>query len=75
MSRLVMSYKSLNKMTSLVKILPRKTALRKAASLRLSIHGDLNSSKSYLKNSVIRHLTYCPIDILNSAILLPLMAH
>ena len=37
MSRLVICYKSLNRMTSLVKTSPWKTALRKTASLRLSM--------------------------------------
>jgi len=52
-----------------------KTVSRKAVSQRPSIQGDWNSSRSYLRNSVIRHPVYSPIDILNLATLLVLMVH
>ncbi len=53
----------------------RKTALRKAAFPRPSTQGALSSSNSYLINSAKKHPAYCPIDSLNSAILLLSMAH
>ncbi len=75
MSRLVTCFRSLNKMTLLVKTLLLREALRKAASPRPSMKGGLNSSKSYLKSLAARHPAFCPTDTLNSATLLPLMAH
>jgi len=56
-------------------IAPENGIKKRQFLLRLSMNVGLNSSNSYLKNSAVRHLTYCPIGALNLETLLPLMAH